>query len=144
MRRHALDIHALRLLGVEFDERGGVVDLALGFLQRLALFEHHQPREILPGRQDEVVPVAQDAGALLRQPCGPGPEAGVGGINRGSGLGCRERGNAADPRTRRRIGHVDEGAVFRRDPRAVDIGIFPEQPGIFEDGEGSLFEGCKR
>ena len=63
MRGDALDVQPLRLLGVELDEGGGVVDLAPRLGERLALLLNHQAGEILAGGDDQLVPAAQECAA---------------------------------------------------------------------------------
>ena len=95
MRRDALDVDALGLLGEPLDEARRIGDLALGLRQRLALLQRHDQREVVLRRDHQVVPAAQECRALLRQKLAPGGESGGRGIDRGLGLGdARCRHNA--------------------------------------------------
>ena len=66
VRGHALDVRALGLLGVEFKEAGGVVDLAARLGERLALLESHDAGQILAVLQHQLGPAAQKCAAGLR------------------------------------------------------------------------------
>ena len=52
MAGDAFGVEAFCLLGIPLDEGGGVVDLAKRFLQRLALLQRHQQRQIVLSRYD--------------------------------------------------------------------------------------------
>ncbi len=122
VRGDALDIRALGLLGVEFEEGGGIVDLAARLGERLALFEGHDAGEILAMREHEVEPAAQQRRTGLRQGCGPGGKGGVGGIDGGRAFGGRKRRDGADPGA---VGGVADGearAAPGTFPAAVHIG----------------------
>ncbi|MCY1306040.1 hypothetical protein D9M68_309890 [compost metagenome] len=72
MAGDAFGVEALSFLSIPLDERGRIVDLGTGLGKRLALFQRHQQRKISAGLQDQVMPLAQDRGALLRQHASPG------------------------------------------------------------------------
>ncbi len=65
--RDRVAVDALALLGEPLDERGAVGDLRPRLGERLALLERHEAREILLVGEHQLVPAAQDPGAILRR-----------------------------------------------------------------------------
>jgi hypothetical protein len=130
--RDGVAVDPLGLLGEPLDKARAVDDLAAGLGQGLALLHGHEDGEILLVRHHQVVPLAQDVGALLAglgAPVGPGP---VRRIDGAPGLGGAQLGDRAQHLAGRRIGHVDGLAGLGVDPGAVDIGLLAEQAHIGE------------
>ena len=86
-RRDRVAVDALRLLAEPLVERGGVRDLDARLRERLALLEHHEPREIVLVLEHEVGEPAQHASAILRRPRLPRGKRALGGGERASRLG---------------------------------------------------------
>ena len=120
MRGDALDVGALGLLGIELDEGGGIVDLAAGFRERLALFHGHDGGEVVARCGGELEPPAQRRGALLRQQRRPGGKGGSGGVDRGARIRGGKCGDVTDHRTARRVGDGKLRALVEPDLPAAD------------------------
>ena len=134
VRGDALDVRAVGLLGVELDEGGGVVDLAAGFGEGLALLAGHDAGEILAGGEDQRVPAAEDGAALLRQQGGPGGEGRLRGVGGGAGLGGGEGGDVADGVAGGGVGDGEGRARLAGGPAAGDVGEAAQQAGVGEGG----------
>ena len=120
MGGYALDIRAFGLLGVEFDEPCGIVDLAQGFRQRLALFGHHDQRQILAVLADEVEPAAQKGAAGLGQGGRPIGKGGLCCVNGTAGLGGGQTGNLGHDGPGGRVGDRE---TLRRGGPARDVAL---------------------
>ncbi len=120
--RHALDVRALGLLGVELDESGAIVDLAPRFRQGLALLADHDPGEVFLVRAHQVEPAAQDGRTLLRQKPGPRRKGRLGRVDGCGGFGRGQARDLAHGLAGRGIGHADRLAGRGGAPFAADIG----------------------
>ncbi len=121
--RDRVAIDALGLLGEPFDERRAIGDLALGLGQRLALFAHHDRREIVGVGQDRVEPGAQDRAALLAGLGAPGGQGRARRRDGAPGLGRAEIGHGRDRVAIRRVVHGEALAAIGGDPGAGDEGL---------------------
>lgn len=119
----------LRALNAAF-RRCGVVPLAVGFGQRLALFQHHQMRKRVLMLQDQLEPVAQPRRAFGGWPRAPGAKRALGGLDRLPRLLRAHHRHRAD---RRPIGRVEDRLGLRVQgiaPAPVDIGMLVQQGGV--------------
>ena len=117
MRGQHLAVNAFGFLGVEFNERGRVVDLAARFGERLALLAGHDHRDRLAFGDDEIEPPTQDRGALLGGLARPGAERALGRLDGPRRLRGAEAGDARQQGARRRIVNGIDAVA---DPHAVD------------------------
>ena len=136
MAGDALGVEAFCLLGIPFDEGGGVVDLAKRFRQRLALFQRHQQRQIVLGGDDQLEPFPQDCCALLRQQPRARPERRAR-QHRSPCSSARHRARQPRRRLAPVAGSVTSklSAGLARRPVAVDIGELAQQPAVGEPVE---------
>ena len=133
VRRNDIAVGALALLGEPLDERAAIADLAPRFRHGLPLFGGHDDGEVLLVRHHQVVPLAEDLGALLGGLGAPGGEGPVRGLDRGAGLGGGERRHGTDHLAIRRIHHAGGPAGLRVEPVAVHIALLAEQRLVLEE-----------
>ena len=112
-----LAVDALGLLGEELDERGGVVDLAARFGERLALLAGHDQRDVVAIGDDELEPAPEDRAALLGGAPGPGRKGARRRFDRVDGLRFAEARDFGDQRAG---GGIVDGVDAFADPFAVD------------------------
>ena len=137
MTGNDIAIDSLGFLSEPFDERGGVSDLALGFREWLALLGRHEYREVFLVRQHQVVPAAQDAGALLRGFLRPRRHRACGRCDGAARFARSHMRHRAELLAGRGILYVDGRAGIGIDPFAVDEGLGAQQRGVFEIHGGS-------
>ena len=123
MVEDGLAVDALGLLGEEFDEAGGIVDLAEGLGQRLALLAGHDQRQVVGVLDHQVEPSAQDPGALLGA-LRPGRQRAVGGLDGRSRLGLADARHLGDDVAG---GLVGDGQLGLAGPLAVDVALASDQ-----------------
>ncbi|MDT4854109.1 hypothetical protein FQZ97_883970 [compost metagenome] len=114
-------IQAPRLFGEPGDEAGGVLDLASGLEQRLALFQAEDLREVFLVLQDQLGPAPQVLGTLVEAGAAPGGEGLLGGIHGGADLRWVEQRDMADHGLVGGVLHGDAGTALAVDPMAVDV-----------------------
>ncbi len=127
---HALGIHPFRFLRIPFDEGGRIVDLAARFRQGFPLFERHDQRKIVFGRDNELEPATQDRRALLRQKRPPWREGRLRGVDSRARLFGAERCHPGEAGASRRIGHLEAFSGAARRPASADIGELAVQPPV--------------
>ncbi len=127
-----LAVDALGLFGEPLDEARAVHDLALGLGVRLALLGGQDRAEVVGVGDHQLVPFAQDRGALLAGPGGPFLLRRIGGIDGARRLGAGQVGDLGD--------HVAAGGVLDGEgraavgvaPLAAQIGLGREQVGVLQ------------
>src|SRR6056297_102537 len=122
MAGHALDIGALGLLGIVFHETRRIVDLAARLRQRLALLQHHDPREVLAMLDHQVEPAAQDGRAVLRQGHRPVVEGLLRGIHRQPRLTGAEAGHVAKRCAVGGVAYGDGLTILASHPFTAQVG----------------------
>ncbi|KFF33976.1 hypothetical protein G039_0317965 [Pseudomonas aeruginosa VRFPA01] len=123
-------VQAPGLFGEPGDEAGGVVDLAPGLGQGLALFLGEHLRQVLAVPADQFGPAQQGRGALVQGQLAPGREGRGGGIHRGDYLLAFEQRYVADDLAAGRVFHGDAGAAGAMQPLAVDVAQRLEEEGV--------------
>ncbi len=125
-------VGAAGFLGEPLDKGRGVGDFALGFRQRLALFQGHQRAQVVLVLHHQVVPGVQQVGPLAGGLGAPGRQRVVGGGDRLQGVRFLHARHGADDVTVGGIVHVDGGAVLGVAPLAVDKALLAEKGRILE------------
>ena len=146
MRRDHLAVNALSFLREPLDERSAVRDLALRLRKRLALLGGEEQAEIILVRHHQVVPLAQDRGALLGSLRAPrGPRA-VCCFHRALRFGRSHVRNAADRLAGGGVVDLDRATGIGARPRAIEVALLAKKGGIFQrkGGEPSLCGGVHR
>ena len=128
----SLAIDALGLFAEPFDEARAIGHLATALGERLALLGGHQDRQILLMLHHQVVPAAQDLGALLAGFRGPGLLRLVGDVDRLRDLGPAQIGDRGENVAARGVGDVEGLAVLRGDPLAAEKGAVANEVGAAE------------
>jgi hypothetical protein len=107
--------------------RRAIIDFATRLVQRLALFQRHDQRQVFPVLDNQVIPAAQNLRALLRQRHRPIGKGGLRGFDRGPALRRAKTRDRRQPSAVGRIGDVETGVALSGTPGAVDVGIFTPQ-----------------
>src|SRR3990172_7787260 len=81
--RDGLAVHPLYFLCIPCDEPGGVLDLPLGFLQRLALFRGENPGELFFALEHQGCRPQEELGPLWGSECCPPGEGSMGRLGPG-------------------------------------------------------------
>ncbi len=125
-------IDPLGLLGEPLQERRAERDLGLRLGERFPLLRRHEPGQVVLIRQDQLIPAAQDRGALLRCLGPPRGHGLAGRLDGPAGLARPHLGHGADEGTRRGVEHPDRGAALRVAPLAVQVGPLTKQRGVLQ------------
>jgi len=125
-------IDALGFFGEPLNKGRGVDDFALGFGQRLTLFESHQATEVVLVFNQQFEPTAQLVGALLGGQRTPGRQGLVGGFDGTAGFRGAHLWHGTENLARGRVVDLDGLTIVRIDPSAIDKGLLAEQLGIFK------------
>ncbi|MNY10512.1 hypothetical protein D3C86_1434970 [compost metagenome] len=132
MAGNGVAIDALGFFGEPLEEGGGVGDFALGFAQRLALFDGHQAAEVVLVFHHQLEPAAQLARPLLGGQRAPGRQGAFGGLDGAAGFRAAHLRYRTDDLAAGRVVHGDGLAAVRVEPYPVDIGLLAEQVGVFQ------------
>ncbi|MNV80997.1 hypothetical protein D3C71_1746330 [compost metagenome] len=98
------------------------------------MFGGHDAAQVVLIGHEQVKPLAQDDAALLGGLGLPGAPGGVGGGNRGLGVGRAQVGHIGQLEARGRVVHIKAAATCH--PLAVDEAVGLEQGGVVQQGEG--------
>ncbi|MOA06230.1 hypothetical protein D3C78_1258610 [compost metagenome] len=101
-------------------------------MQRLALFQGHQQRQVVFVFQQQFVPATQNLRALLGGLRTPAFQGGVGGFDGANGFRAAHQRHAAEDFAIGRVGHQDGAAVIGVAPLAGDVGLLAEEVKVFE------------
>ncbi|MCY1239576.1 hypothetical protein D9M72_523770 [compost metagenome] len=132
MAGNHVTVDTLGFLGEPLDEGSGVGDLALGFGQRLALFDGHQAAEVVLVLHHQLEPATQTVGAFLGGQRTPGRQSTLGSLDGAASLGGAHLRHGADDFASSRVVDLDGLATVGVQPGAVDIGLLAEQLGVFQ------------
>ncbi len=135
---------ALGLLGEPLEEARRVGHLAARLGERLALLGGHQQGEVLGVRQHQLVPLAQDGGALLAGEGAPGRPGRVGGGDGAARLGGAHVGHAGEMRAAGGVVDVEGGAAVGAAPGAADQRLGAEKGKLVEFHGCALRNTCQR
>ncbi len=122
-RGDGVAVDAFAFFGEPFQERGGVEDFAFGFGEGFALFGGEDLGQIVGVFQHEVMPFAEDRGAVFGgggSPCGP---CGVGCVDGSTCFGCAHAGHCGDGFACGGVFDVECGVVVGGLPFACYVGF---------------------
>ncbi|MNI40255.1 hypothetical protein D3C73_944710 [compost metagenome] len=130
--RYGLAVNPAGFLGEPFDETGAIADLALGFIQRLALFAGHDQRQVVEVVDHRLIPALQQRCPFCRRACAPSRPGAFGSFDGASGFAALHRGYAGEQLAAGRVDNVKGRGVVGADPLTVDVSEFYQQAGVFQ------------
>ena len=136
-RGNRLAINAPRLLCEPAQEACRIGNFTSGFLERFALFQGHDLRQLLLVLVHQVVPLHEDVGTLKGGQRTPSGEGILGGGDSTLGLAPTQARHLANHLTRGRIEHLDLLAAVSSDPTAIDIGKGTKQRVVLQIFHGN-------
>jgi len=131
-RRDHVAINAFAFLGKPLDKRGRVTDFTHRFVQWLALFQGHDPGQIVFVLQDQFKPATQDLRAVFGRAFTPGWQGCVGGLDGADRFGAAHQRHIAQQLALGRVGHVDRLTAVGICPGAIYKRLLTKQLGVFE------------
>ena len=138
---HAFDIRALRLLGVEFQEIGGIVDFPPRLGQRLALFQDHDAGQIFLVLAHQVIPAADHRRTILGQRPRPRQKCRLCRVHCRCGVRPVQGRHITQPRPIRRVADGKRRACLTTGPLATDIGKRAHEARVRDLGQSGFRQG---
>ncbi|MNS69231.1 hypothetical protein D3C72_1025370 [compost metagenome] len=130
--RDGFAVNPTGFFGEPFDETGAIADLALGFIQRLALFAGHDQRQVVEVVDHRLIPALQQRCPFCRRACAPSRPGAFGSFDGASGFAALHRGYAGEQLAAGRVDNVKGRGVVGADPLTVDVSEFYQQAGVFQ------------
>src|SRR5216684_168989 len=132
MLRNGVAIYAFGLFAEPFKEGSRISDFAFRFGEGLALFQGHQPGQIVLVRHHQIEPAAQNSGAFFRCFFAPSRKSAIRRFDRLLRFSATQFRHAADDFAGCWVVDVDRSAGLGLDPLAVHVAGFAEQTGVLE------------